>query len=179
MSFYKNKILPLRKKYGGGTNEKRHEKKAVKTLRLGLWAVWLWSSSQRFAWLSLWPGANHFLLNLSFSICQHGKFGSHITWAFYGVWPSVTLSVLYFSYFPQVKEQSVDLLRGRLSPKSMLCLACWNFFGRQLPPGTGLCILRACHSPPQFRCWNGPGILWRPLFWIGEGHGDIGISAWG
>ena len=108
--------------------QKRHKKKTVKTPRLGLRAVWLWSSSQRFPWLPLWPGANHFLLNLSFSICQHGKFGSHITWAFYGVWPSATLSVLYFSFFPQVKEQFVDLLRSRLSPKSILCLACWNFF---------------------------------------------------
>lgn len=109
---------------------KRDTKEHCKDPKTGNRGVRLWRGCQHFPWLSLWPRASHFFLRLSFSIHQHGKFEPHyhagLLWdlTFCGIKYS-----LYFSYFPQVKEQFVDLLRSSLSPKSILCLACWNFLG--------------------------------------------------
>lgn len=103
-------------------------------------------------WLSLWPGTSNFFLSLSFSTSQNDTVGPHVTQALYGIWPSVTLSVLFIFIFFTVGERTICwLTKKQTITKVNPLLSLLKFFGRQLPPGTGLCILRTCHLPPQFQ----------------------------
>lgn len=159
----------------------RGQKNTAKTLIVGIRGIRLFGlHSYTSHWLSLWAGASNFFLSLSFSICQNDKFRPHITQALYGTWPSVTLSVLFIFHIFTPGERTICwFTKKQTITKVNPLLSVLKFFWATTASRDWLVYIESMPFTTSISGWNGTGILWRPLFWIGEGHSDIGISAWG
>lgn len=171
----------LKKKYGEGTDKKEAEKeyhKDPKTGNEGYQAIQ--SPSLHFSlafFVSWWE---QFLSEPQFFHFPKWRVAPRITQALYGTWPSVTLSVLFiFHIFTSGERTIFWFTKKQTITKVNPLLSVLKFFWATTASRDWLVYIENMPFTTSVSGWNGTGILWHPLFWIGEGHSDIGISAWG